>query len=491
MRVLVLLLAPVDLRNYGSVIRLLGQRGHEVRLAFHGDRHAPGTRELLDALLAEVPGVTATAVPAPDPDAWLDFAADVRSCLDYLQFLDPAYHAIYRERAERRLPEMTRKLARYRLVRSRPGQAAAAAILRTIDRSLEPNPQIVRFIAGENPDVVLFSPYISLRTPQPDYLRAARALGLPTGVLVQSWDNLTSKSLMRPQPDRVFVWNEMQRREAEELHQVPRERVVVTGAQCYDQWFEWRPRPWEEFCERVGLDPSRPLLLWLCFVPFKAAKEAPEIEYVRRWVALLRASGDPTLEGASVLVRPHPKRLDQWRETDLSDLDGVVAWPLHGRLPTDPESQADYYDSIYHSRAAVGLNTSAMIEAAVVGRPVFTIIAPEYHESQQGTVHFRHLLEVSGDALVVAHSLEEHVRQLSETLAGHRDAAAAARRFVEDFVRPHGLDVPATPIFVDAIEELAARGRRRREHAPLALRALRPLLAPLARRSAGPALATR
>ena len=35
------------------------------------------------------------------------------------------------------------------------------------------------------------------------------------------------------------------------------------------------------------------------------------------------------------------------------------------------------------------------------------------------------------------------------------EGAARRRAFVESFVRPHGLDRPATPILADAIEELA------------------------------------
>ncbi len=58
-------------------------------------------------------------------------------------------------------------------------------------------------------------------------------------------------------PDRVLVWNPMQRQEAVELHGLPADRVVVTGAQCYDQWFGRQPsRSREDFCARVGLDPE-------------------------------------------------------------------------------------------------------------------------------------------------------------------------------------------------------------------------------------------
>ena len=35
------------------------------------------------------------------------------------------------------------------------------------------------------------------------------------------------------------------------------------------------------------------------------------------------------------------------------------------------------FDTAYHSAALVGLNTSAELEAGIVGRPVLTILAPE------------------------------------------------------------------------------------------------------------------
>ena len=51
-------------------------------------------------------------------------------------------------------------------------------------------------------------------------VKAARALGLPTLMLVWSWDNLSSKAVLHEHPDRLLVWNETQAREAEELHGV-------------------------------------------------------------------------------------------------------------------------------------------------------------------------------------------------------------------------------------------------------------------------------
>ncbi len=104
------------------------------------------------------------------------------------------------------------------------------------------------------------TPLIYLGSSQFEVLRSALAQGIRTVYAVGSWDHLSSKALIRDMPQRVFVWNDTQKDEAVRLHGVPPERVVVTGAQCYDQWFGRQPvRSREAFCARVGLPPDRPV----------------------------------------------------------------------------------------------------------------------------------------------------------------------------------------------------------------------------------------
>ena len=109
---------------------------------------------------------------------------------------------------------------------------------------------------------------------------------------------------------------------------------------------------------------------------------------------------------------------------------------------------ADYFDSLAHSAAVVGLNTSAFIEAGIAGRPVLAILPEEFRDSQEGTIHFHYLMTTAGGMLETSRSLDEHERQLREAMAGPRDQRHA--EFLRAFIRPRGLDVPATPAFADA-----------------------------------------
>jgi len=146
-------------------------------------------------------------------------------------------------------------------------------------------------------------------------------------------------------------------------------------------------------------------------------------------------------------VRPHPSRVAEWESIDLSQLNAGV-W---GSNPIDETARADYFDSIFHSAAVVGLNTSAFIEAGIVGRPVLTIVVPEFVENQHGTVHFDYLVTAGGGLVTVGNGFDEHLAQLERAVAA---PAAGVKPFVRDFVRPLGLDRAATPVFVNAIETM-------------------------------------
>ena len=127
---------------------------------------------------------------------------------------------------------------------------------------------------------MLITPLVGVvGSPQPDYVRAARALGIPTALAVWSWDHLSSKALIREVPDRVLVWNDIQRAEAKRFHGVPSSRVVVTGAQCFDRWFDRRPsRDRAAFCAAMGLPADRPFVMYVGSALFRGSP--PESEFI-------------------------------------------------------------------------------------------------------------------------------------------------------------------------------------------------------------------
>ena len=419
---------------------------------------------MVERLAARYPNVRLADVPGRRAGAWSELARRIRLGLDYLRFLDPRYeHALHlRKRAHDRAPRLVVRLAGSPAGSWLGGSAGIHRLLRFLERGIPPARPIESFIAAEAPDVLLVTPLVDIGSPQLDHFAAARRLGVRTVLPVGSWDHLSSKSLLRAMPDRVILWNETQRREATDLHHVPADRIVVTGAQCYDQWFDRSPAVgYQAFCERVGLRPDRPFILYVCSSLFRGTTFEPA--FAERWIQAIRASADPRLKDIGILVRPHPARRDEWKQVDLTGYHNVAFWGDH---PVDAEAKEDYFDSLYYSSAVVGINTSAFIEAAVVGKPVFTVLEPEISENnQEGTLHLHYLLDETTGVLRATRSLDEHVPQLAEALAGHGDGDPRAARFVDNFVRPFGRHEAATPRFVEAVEragELPAPAPERR-----------------------------
>ncbi len=454
MRVLFQLPYPGYLRIYGSTIRLLAERGHAVLLSY--DR--PEKRR--DASAADVEACEGVELVPPLPAARRRGERTIgklRLGIDYLRYLDPRFadSPYLRRRLDPFLPEGVRFLARLPHTRL---AGPALQMLLALERLVPSDAGIERAIAAHVPDAVVVTPLIG-RKPhgirQTDTVKAARRLGVPVALAVASWDHLTTKGLVKAQPDRTFVWNEFQVREARDLHGVPEERAVATGAQLFDPWFELRPSSTrEQFLARVGLQPAAEYVLYVGSSRNVAPAEK-EIAFVRRWLEALRSSGDPRLRALNVLVRPHPGNLPEWARVELDDGRAAVSPRTRPSLPMTAEDEALYYDSIHFAAAVVGINTSAIVESLIQRRPVLTVRVPEFHDTQDGTLHFRYLLPSAGGPLRIAGSFEEHFAQMQEVLTGGEGDRQRIESFLRAFVRPHGLDRPATPILADAIETLA------------------------------------
>jgi hypothetical protein len=215
--------------------------------------------------------------------------------------------------------------------------------------------------------------------------------------------------------------------------------VEVVGAPSFDRFFSQ--------VEELDAPRSGDGRKTIVYAGSSSNVAPDEPDVFARWLEAVRASDDPAVRDAWVRVRPHPGS-GPWRtwSPPADPLVTLEQWPRHDRHHLAPLLAA--------ADVVVGLNTSAELEAAIVGRPVLTIEVGEFAPGQEGSSHFRYLLAEQGGFVEAARSLDEHVDQLRRALA--EDALAEQRsRFIERFVRPRGLDRPAGPELADEIEALA------------------------------------
>lgn len=468
LRILVHVTLTTMLRHFESVLLALADRGHVIRIA------SPDRRRDLapPPPLAANERISFVSCPGRRGDDWAEAIHGLRSVRDYVRYTEGRFSTAPKLRAralrkmvkaitleERahlvaRCPRCDARLVdddigRMLLAAGKAGQAGLAQLLALMEATIPSDPTIEAFLRTEQPDVVLVTPLISIGSYQADYVKSAKALGLPVVFPVFSWDNLSNKGLIHVVPDRVLVWNETQRIEAIKMHHVPKEQVVVTGAPRFDEFFAMTPQiSRQDLCRSHAFDPDRPILSYLCSSEFVAGHE---IDFVSRWIDEVRQ--EPVLARCNILIRPHPREQSQWKKFGRGRPHVAVSFPhsLNG--------DQSLFDTLHHSAAVVGLNTSAQLEAAIVGKPVLTILAPEFAAGQQGTLHFRYLLKKRGGFVELAPDFTTHRRQLAAAVGGDYDRDAI-RAFVQRFLRPAGLEQPATPIMVQAIEGIA-RARTR------------------------------
>jgi hypothetical protein len=481
MRILFSVRNPWYVRHYDTVLQRLCARGHSVCLVADGLGKRQVWPESVHALARETNGLTLHWTPVVADEPWFELGTRIRQALYFLRFLQPAYDdmPMLLARAEEKAPPFIVRLSRAPMVRRARGLAVLTRVLRFLERRVPPSETLMPFIQELRPDVVVLTPLIVLRTVQLDLLRLAARAGIPTAFGVASWDHLSSKGLLLDQPDTVLVWNDTQAREAVDLHGVPPGHVHTTGAQLFDDWFSREPRrSREEFCRDAGLDPGRPYILYVGSALFEGSPS--EAAFAALWVRALRSSPFESLRMAGLLLRPHPRRASEWSEHAPADANAVI-FPTPEAIDAGRTSRDDYFDSVRFASVVVGINTSAMIEAAILERPVATVLLPEFRPNQEGTIHFRYLIDPVSGFVRTSPTLAEHAAQLAATLENPAPDAERSRRFVRSFVRPRGVDVDGVGRVVDELERtVAAAPPRRRGPA----RAWRLVLRPFATLSA-------
>lgn len=456
MKILIALSHGGFFRHFETVVSSLADRGHEVRVITRFIRKTGSDDELAyrEAMMASVAGVDGGSYDLGmivRGDHWTLPVNLMRACLDYALYLRPQHNS----------PQLADRIAGHcprpvrAAVRTRAGRRLVASdrfwhAARRASAVFPADGGIAAQVAQASPDVVVGCPFVYTFCNDVEYLRAALKQGISTVGVVGSWDNLTTKGASHLLVDRVLVWNQPLADEAEQIHAFPRDRIEVTGAAKFDAYFELdRARSREDFCARAGLEPGLPFVL---YVGSSKQVAGDESGFVRDLAGSLRSN--PGLGELQMVVRPHPLNVDSW--TGFSE-PGVVVFPADGARPDLEGPRQDYFDTLTHSAAVIGVNTTAFLEAAVTDRPCLSIVSERHRQGQVERGHFHHLLD--GGFIETSPDLEGAAAIVSRILAGEDPRREQRRRFVGYFVRPGGMDRRAGEVVAEAIERAGRAGR--------------------------------
>jgi hypothetical protein len=427
-------------RHTDSIVRQLCREGHKVKLLFGElNKDKPGiTDRGVQSFLNDFPQCSIGWL-VERQGFWRKITYTVRQLTNYRIYLNPQHpNPDMRMRWKPHFRSLEWKLISSRLGERVLASRAAGSFLKQVEQSILPDGGVSLELLNEQPDVVFDMTNLVFNAADIEYQKAACAAKIPLVMAIASWDNLTTKGTFHAIPDLVCVWNQDIAGEAVNLHHIPQERIVITGAPVFDYLFASRPTmERQDFCTQAGLGPGRDYVLYLCSSIQVAGNET---DFVSEFAENLR--NNPATRDTMVMVRPYPMNASIWKDFKAEN---VVVWPAEGETTDIAATQQNYFHSMFFSRAVVGVNTTAMIEAAVVDKPCVTILTERYQSTQTGRGHFQHLLKA--DFLEVARGFSESAVVMANILAGEDVKAGNRRKFVHEFVRPCGLDRSVASLF--------------------------------------------
>lgn len=436
---------PAVFRSFERTIHSLCRSGHHVTVLYGDYGKDVVVNRALKKNLKEVKNLHAEPIKRR---ARSNRLVHLRELANYANYFRPQHPTPWE--AKRWLRYVTKpikkRIKRFAVIDQILAAGIVLNFLKTAERLVAPDKQIEKWLKETDPDIVVASPYILPLSPEVEYIKAARKLGISTAVVVLSWDNLTTKGTFHVYPDHVFVWNQTIATEAEQLHDVQPQKIRITGAPVFDFWFDMQPSmTYTDFCRTTGLDASKPYVLYLCSSRYIARDENLFVQELYR--SLQQSEYRDRFQ---LLVRPHPLNAQIWQNANP---DEFCIWPKDSKWTDLDDVKQEYFNSIYHSSAVVGINTSAFLESAILDKPCITIMNDRYKRKQTGLGHFQHLLD--GNFIELTDNHDRTLERIIELLDGDDQKRDNRLRFIRNFIRPAGMDKQASEVMAETIQRSA------------------------------------
>ena len=255
-------------------------------------------------------------------------------------------------------------------------------------------------------------------------VQAAQWLGIPTATFIFSWDNLTSQGRIILPYDYFLVWNETLKQQLLEMYEwIKPENIFVTGTPQFDLHFrEETYLSREEYCNQIGADPDRPLVLYTTGMANHMPSEPEIVEGVADILTAYPSETRPQL-----LVRVYAKdltrRFDDLRTRRPDILFADPIWEPEWLTPR-PEDSVALVNALRHSALGINVASTVSLELCMFDKPVINVgynppSVPTNELSYADYYEFDHYKPVvESGAVQVAWDIE----QMSELIRGSLSA---------------------------------------------------------------------
>ena len=268
-------------------------------------------------------------------------------------------------------------------------------------------------------------------------LREARRRGVKSVALINSWDKLTSRSMIRLLPDLMIVHNEIMKRDAMTHADMPEERIRVVGIPHYDVFVNSHPRSREEFCEKIGADPNKRIIM---FCPLGKRYYNTDPEIIEMILSLRDQEKIP--RDLQILVRFPPNDIVDIEK--IAHKDQLLLVQPGIRFTEGDERRMDwdmsnediqlFVDTLTHVSLVVCYVSSISVDASVFDKPIIHVrkrIGKDLRafELSYALTHYQPILASGG--VRVVYDQKEFSEWINKYLENPKLDSAGRRRIVE------------------------------------------------------------
>ena len=280
--------------------------------------------------------------------------------------------------------------------------------------------ELLEYFDKHQPDLV-FVPNILGRLDTA-MVQAAKKRGVKSVGMVNSWDNLSSRGLMRAVPDKLIVHNETIKNEAIHFDGLRPANIFISGLPHFDYYVKEKRSSKEEFYRRINVPPDKEIILFCPIGPPSCTTEWQVLKQLHQAIK----DGKITFK-AHLLVRLPPNNQSMAGEINPDEnltVDRQGFRFLSGDLNDwewTAKEMIHLADSLYFSKVLIGYASTMTIDAAAFDLPVINV-AYEGWEKKKGIetyewfyYHTTHYLPViQSGALKLANNLEQLIDLINQ-----------------------------------------------------------------------------
>lgn len=228
------------------------------------------------------------------------------------------------------------------------------------------------YIRKYNPDVV-FAPNV-FGVEDIFLLKSSHLHNIKSVGMVLSWDNNTTKHLMRHVPQTLLVQNEIIKNESITIHNIPENIITVVGIAHYDYYKSYKISPRKDFLNKIGVDASK---RYIIFSP--AGEKFVSFDWQICEILKTAFSQNLIPGDVVVVVRMHPTNpmdLNSFvpDEHFIIERPGIAFEGVRSKSrELDKAGLEHLINLLAHSELVINIVSSVVIDAAVFDKPIITI----------------------------------------------------------------------------------------------------------------------